>query len=176
MNAAGRAPSKPLNVPRRQLAAATTLIGALPRTATGVPVLRPIHLQDAELQPTAARLQSAILPDNPLVFEGMDTIYLNSEKAPELTVNQVYALMAWLNTGGHLIVGIEQITDVNATPWLRKLVPCDLTDMRTCPVASGIASLACTALPLAAADSTPARGRLPVEIPDFLLQSLLRRH
>ncbi len=117
--------------PRHQLAAATTLVGALPRTATGVPTLRPTRPQDAELQPTTARLQTSILPDNPLVFEGMDTIYLNSEKAPDLSASQVYALITWLNAGGHLIVGIEQISDVNATPWLRKLVPCELTDMRT---------------------------------------------
>ena len=41
------------------------------------------------------------------------------------------ALLAWLNDGGHLIVGVESISDVNGTPWLKRLVPCDLTDMRT---------------------------------------------
>lgn len=128
----GRVRAEQLNLrPTHQLAASTTLVGALPRTATGVPALRPTRNQDSDMQPRAARLQSALVPDNPLAFEGMDSIYLNSERASELNDHQIFALMAWLNAGGHLIVGIEQITDVNAVPWLRKIVPCDLTDMKT---------------------------------------------
>ena len=61
----------------------------------------------------------------------MDTLYLNSEKASEINVNQLNALLAWLNNGGHLIIAVEQISDVNATPWLRNLVPCELTDVRS---------------------------------------------
>ncbi len=121
---------KPDFRPRRQVAAATSVIGALPRTATGVPAIRQILARDNELQPQSARIPTAILPDNPLVLEGMDFIYLNSEKAIELNENQVNALFTWLNIGGHLIIGVEQITDVNATPWLRSLVPCDLSDVR----------------------------------------------
>lgn len=124
---------KPDFRPRRQVAAATTLIGALPRTATGVPTVRQITARDNELQPQGARIPTAILPDNPLVLEGLDTIYLNSEKAIELNENQVNALLGWLNNGGHLIVAVEQISDVNATPWLRSIVPCDLTDVRPVP-------------------------------------------
>ncbi len=122
---------RPNYQPRRQVASSTTIIGALPRTATGVPTIREISVQDKELQPVAARIQTTLLPDNPLVLEGMDAIYLNSEKAVELNENQVNALLTWLNLGGNLVVGIEQITDVNATPWLRSIVPCDLTDVRT---------------------------------------------
>lgn len=117
--------------PRRQIASATSLIGALPRTATGVPALRPVKVQDSELQPTAARLQPSLVPDDPLVLEGMDTLYLNSERAADLNDHQVFALLAWLNDGGHLIVGIEQIPDVTGVPWLKKIVPCDLKDMQT---------------------------------------------
>lgn len=120
--------------PRRQTAANTVLLGALPRTATGLPTFRPASTGNgvnSESEPAAARLQSALLPDNPLVYEGLDAIYLNSEKALELEGPQVAALLAWLNAGGHLIVGVESIADVNGTSWLRKLVPCDLTDMRT---------------------------------------------
>jgi hypothetical protein len=72
-----------------------------------------------------------LLPDNPLVFEGLDVIYLNSEKAPELTPHQVEALLTWLNEGGHLIVGIESVTDVNGLQWLRNIVPCDLADSKS---------------------------------------------
>src|SRR5262249_47498361 len=61
-----------------------------------------------------------------------DSLYLSSEKAADLRVpNQVEALYAWLNAGGHLIVGVGQITDITATKWLRELFPVDVKDMRT---------------------------------------------
>jgi hypothetical protein len=111
--------------------AGTMVMGALPRTLAGAPSIRPIMSRDQGLQPLVARYPSAaILPDNPLLWEGMDTFYLNSEKAPDLGVAQVNALLAWLNAGGHLIVAVEAAGDVNATPWLRSLVPCDLTGTR----------------------------------------------
>ncbi|HWF18776.1 MAG TPA: hypothetical protein VG754_05885, partial [Verrucomicrobiae bacterium] len=127
----GRMHAEQLNHAPHVITSATTLIGAMPRTATGVPVLRAPQGQETELKPVAARIPTALLPDNPLVFEGLDCIYMNSEKAADLNEHQVFALMAWLNNGGHLIVGIEQITDVNAVPWLKSLVPCDLADMKT---------------------------------------------
>lgn len=128
----GKVRAEQVNVrPKRQSAANTLLIGALARTATGVPALRPTSVRDSEYQPAAIRLQTSLLPDNPLVFEGLDVIYLNSEKASELSPHQVEALLAWLNDGGHLIVGIEQLTDVNAVAWFRKIVPCDLTDFHS---------------------------------------------
>lgn len=131
----GRLRAEQLNLrARKQVAANVPLIGALPRTAGGVPTLRPTQARQAELQPATARLQSSLFPDNPLVLEGLDCLYLNSEKASELRVkepDQVNALYAWVNAGGHLIVAVEQISDITSTPWLRNLVPCELTDMRT---------------------------------------------
>jgi hypothetical protein len=128
----GKVRSEQVNVrPKRESAASNLLIGALPRTATGVPSLRPTVARDPEYQPATARLQTSLLPDNPLVFEGLDVIYLNSEKASELSAHQVGALLAWLNDGGHLIVGIEQLTDVNAVAWLKNIVPAELTDMHS---------------------------------------------
>src|ERR1043166_6165823 len=118
--------------PRKLLAPNTPLIGALPRTSGGTPSIRPIQPQNATMQPSAARFQSSIVPDNPLVLEGMDTFYLNSEKATELRVpSQVDALFDWVNAGGHLIIAVEQINDITAVPWLRTLLPCDLKEMRT---------------------------------------------
>src|SRR5882724_4238626 len=128
-----------INVPsNKQRASGAVVVGAITRTANGVPVIRPVLARDQQIQPVVARLATAILPDNPLVFEGMDAIYLNSEKAPDLNVNQVSALLAWLNAGGHLIVAVEQISDVNATPWLRGIVPCDLTNMISSPSHSAL--------------------------------------
>ena len=118
---------------KRQIASIAPLVGALARTPAGMPVIRPILPQDTALQPAAARFLPAVFPDNPVVLEGLDCLYLNSEKALDLKVNQVNALFAWLNGGGHLIVGIEQISDITATPWLRNVLPCDLNDIRTVP-------------------------------------------
>jgi len=103
---------------------------ALARTASGAPVFQPILPKQPEWQPVAARLQPPIFPDNPLVLDGLYTLYLNSEKASELRASQVEALRAWLYSGGHLIVAVEQISDVNGVPWLRNLFPCDLTGKR----------------------------------------------
>jgi hypothetical protein len=116
---------------RRQLASGTPLVGAVVRTPTGTPTFQPILPPQAELQPAAARLLPSIFPDNPVVLEGLNCLYLSSEKAADLTVNQVKALLAWLNAGGHLIVGVEQISDITASPWLRNVLPCELNDIRT---------------------------------------------
>ena len=78
----------------KNVASRTPLIGALARTPGGAPVIRPIAPQNSELQPTSARLQPSIFPDNALVLEGLHALYLNSEKATELKENQVRALMA----------------------------------------------------------------------------------
>jgi hypothetical protein len=118
---------------KRQLAPGTPLVGAVVRTPAGAPTFRPILPQGAELQPAVARLLPSLFPDNPVVLEGLSCIYLSSEKAADLTVNQVKALFAWLNGGGHLIVGVEQISEITATPWLRSVLPCALNDIRTVP-------------------------------------------
>jgi hypothetical protein len=118
---------------RRSIAAGTPLLGALVRSPGGMPVLRPVLPSDNSLQPAAARLLPSIFPDNPVVLEGMQCLYVNSESALDLKVGQVNALLDWLHGGGHLVVGVEQIADIAATPWLRGLLPCELTDMRTVP-------------------------------------------
>jgi hypothetical protein len=114
--------------PRKLMASDVPLIGALARSVGGAPTIRPILPTSKELQPESARLQTSIFPDNPLVLDAMSCIYLNSEKAPELNVPQVTALVDWLNAGGHLIVAVEQLNDVTGTPWLRSLFPVDLKD------------------------------------------------
>jgi hypothetical protein len=115
---------------KRGIASNSPLIGALARTPAGMPVIRPILTQDSALQPGSARFLPSVFPDNPVVLGGLDALYLNSEKALDLKVNQVNALFDWLNAGGHLIVGVEQIADITATPWLRNVLPCELNDIR----------------------------------------------
>jgi hypothetical protein len=116
--------------PRRQLGREIPLICALSRTASGAPAIRPVLSQQTDAQPAVARLLPQIFPDNPLVLEGMTCLYLNSEIAPQLNVNQADALTRWLYAGGHLIVGVEQVSEVASTPWLKALFPCELKEMR----------------------------------------------
>jgi len=118
---------------RRQIGWEIPLIGSLSRTASGAPLLRPILNDKAEAQPAAARLQPSIFPDNPLVLEGLDSIYLSSEVAANLRVSQVNALLGWMNAGGHLIVGVEQISDITASPWLRSALPCEPKEIHVVP-------------------------------------------
>jgi hypothetical protein len=119
---------------RKEVNAGTPILGALPRTASFTPSLLPIKVQQPAMQPTAARLLPTIFPDNPLVLEGMSALYLNSARAADLRLrepNQVDALYRWLNAGGHLIIAVEQITDITSTPWLDQLFPVEVKDIKT---------------------------------------------
>jgi hypothetical protein len=131
----GKVRAEQLSIPiRKEISSGTAILGALPRTASFTPIILPIKPQQPGLQPASARLLPTIFPDNPLVLEGMSALYLNSAKAAELRLrepNQVDALYRWLNAGGHLIVGVEQITDVTSTPWLDQLFPVELKDIKT---------------------------------------------
>jgi hypothetical protein len=122
---------QPRVTPRKQIARGTPLIGALSRTASGAPVLRQITVPSSAFQPVSARLLPSIFPDNPLVLEGLSSLYLSSERAADLSLNQVNAIFAWLHAGGHLIIGVEQPSDVTSSPWLKSLFPCDLKDLRS---------------------------------------------
>jgi hypothetical protein len=60
---------------RKQIARGAPLLGALPRTANGTPIIKPILSQSSDMQPASARLLPSIFPDNPLVLEGMSCLY-----------------------------------------------------------------------------------------------------
>ena len=78
---------QPGNPPRRRVFPGTPLLGALPRTAGGTPQIKPILSNQGDIQPATARLLPALFPDNPIVLETLETIYLNSERASDLSVN-----------------------------------------------------------------------------------------
>lgn len=115
--------------PQRQVGWEVKLIGSLPRTASGAVTLLPIKRNQPDAQPAAVRFQPSIFPDNPLVLEGLDALYLNSEIVANLRASQVNAILAWMNAGGHLIVAIEQVSDVTASPWLRGVLPVEPKDI-----------------------------------------------
>jgi len=86
--------------PRRQLGWEIPLIGSLSRTASGAPSLRPILGNQPDAQPASARMLPTIFPDNPLVLEGLNAIYLSSEVAANLRTSQASAILGWMNAGG----------------------------------------------------------------------------
>ncbi len=111
---------------RRTMERGMPLVAAISRNVGGVPAFPEAKGRFQSYQLLAARLQPALFPDNPLALEGIDMLYLNSEKALELSLTQVNAIMAWLQHGGHLVVGVEQISDIGGNRWLNDVMPCDL--------------------------------------------------
>lgn len=116
--------------PRRQVAWETLVVASLPRTAAGLVTFPSGWGGSEESRPAAVRLPPAIFPDNPIVLQGLDAIYLSSEVAAALGEGQAAALVGWMRAGGHLIVGVEQISDVTALPWLRAILPCEPRELR----------------------------------------------
>jgi len=113
------------------LAADSILLGAVPRSFGGLPKFPEMKSNNnrSAVQPAVARLPVEHFPDEPTTLESLDAIYLNSEKALELKVSQAAALLAWLHQGGHLILAVEQPSEVNANSWLRPLLPCELANV-----------------------------------------------
>lgn len=108
----------------------TTLMGALPRNFGGSPTFPEVKQNRPDLKPEVARITLDQFPDNPITLEGLNAFYLNSEKAPDLKVNQVNALLGWIRAGGHLIVAVEEAADINGTPWLKQFLPIELNGTR----------------------------------------------
>ncbi len=104
------------------------VLGAIPRTFAGVPVLPEPPGDRTDLKPHVARLTPEQFPDNPIALEGLDALYLNSERALTLRASQITALLAWIYEGGRLFVSVEQLGDVNSTPWLQQLLPLEMSE------------------------------------------------
>ncbi|MCW5560029.1 MAG: hypothetical protein KIT22_19605, partial [Verrucomicrobiae bacterium] len=113
------------------------LMGALPGSFAGAPTFPAPNSQQQQQQnvwqPRVARMQPELFPDSPVALEGLNALYLNSARALELKEPQIRALQAWVYGGGQLIVAVDQPADVNATPWLRALVPADLDGVAEAP-------------------------------------------
>lgn len=111
------------------------ILGAAPQSFSGMPAFPEIQGRAADFQPRVARLSIGqgmeTFPDNPLVLSSLNAIYLNSSRALDLKEPQVEALMAWVHGGGHVIVAVDQPTDVNATAWLKDLLPASVEGVST---------------------------------------------
>ncbi len=117
--------------PRRDLSWRATLVGALPRTFAGLPKMPDRGEGRVELSPEVARLQTDYFPDNPIALEGLDALYLHSERALSLGPQQQAAIVSWMLAGGHLIVNVDQPGDLNGAPWLKALLPAEPTGVST---------------------------------------------
>jgi hypothetical protein len=132
LDSKGRVRAEQLNLrARKQVKPESILLGSLSRNGVWTPTLHKLKVRQDDVSPASARLLPALLPDNPIALGGLDALYLNSERALDLRQPQQEALAQWIRAGGHLIVGVEAISDVNASPWLRSLVPTRLTDVVT---------------------------------------------
>jgi len=117
------------------------LLGAIPASAAGMPLYpevggnrNPMSAASAEV----SRIQTEMMPDNPLALSGMGSLYLNSQHAVDLEEKQVEALLSWLHAGGHLIIGVDAVVDVTGVPWLRGLVPGSLGSLQTVEVGDSL--------------------------------------
>lgn len=99
------------------------LVGAITRSFGGQPVMPELGKGHKDEGLEVARLDPNLLPDSPIPLEGLQTIYLNTERALEISAPQAAALVSWLHAGGHLIVGVEQPGDLSGLPWLVPLMP-----------------------------------------------------
>ena len=111
---------------RKQNVARVPLVASITRSPPAFPETKS---RQQELRPVVARLQPPLFPDNPLALGGLDVLYLGSQRALELKVPQINALLAWLHAGGRLIVGVEQIQHINSTEWLRGILPVEFSGM-----------------------------------------------
>ncbi len=126
----GKVRAESPNLPTKVLAWEGVLVGALARTFPGMPLLPEVRVNGPQSRMLeVARLLPEQFPDSPFALEGLTAVYLNSEKALDLKVNQVTALLSWVNGGGQLIVSVEQIPDITAAPWLQQLLPCVFQDV-----------------------------------------------
>jgi len=128
LNAKGRVAAERLNLAaRKKIKPESVLLGSISRNGVWSPPLQPLKTKQQDVAPVAARILPTLLPANPIVLSGLDALYLNSERVTALRLAQLEAIEQWVRAGGHLIVGVEAISDVNASPWLRALVPARLS-------------------------------------------------
>ena len=122
--------------PTKQVASDVPLLGSLARTSAGTPLIRQCRRRPTSKRRSSRSRRGSSLKFFPTIlwcWRDSAWLYLSSERVSQLRDSQVNALYRWLYAGGHLIVGVEQLTDINSTPWLKPLLPCELTDIHTVP-------------------------------------------
>ena len=128
--------------PRRRIAWEATVVGALAGSFAGLPKMPERGNVVSEISPEVARLQAEYFPDNVIALEGLDALYVNTAKALDLTQPQSAAIVTWVAGGGHLIASIDQPGDFNGLPWLKSLLPAEVTGVASTLDMSALEDLA----------------------------------
>ncbi len=130
LDSRGRLQAERPDIRAQDIACESYLLGGLAQSFAGLPSL-PESPSGRKPQARVARMTVEQFPDSPIALEGLSALYINAEKALEMKVPQTKALLAWVRGGGELVVGVEQAQDVTSTPWLRELLPVELTGTGT---------------------------------------------
>ena len=128
LDARGKVRAERSELQCKNIAWETFLMGAVPRSFGGLPQFPEPKGSRSDKLPQVTRMTAELFPYNPIALEGLDALYLSSEKALELKPDQVSSLVTWVNGGGHLLVGIEQAQDVASTAWLKAFLPAEIGD------------------------------------------------
>ena len=80
------------------------------------------NTNNRRFSPVVVNIQADIFPDNPVTLHGLSSLYLNSKRAINFRAEQASAVSIWVRSGGHLILGVDQPSDITGTPWLRELL------------------------------------------------------
>jgi hypothetical protein len=95
-----------------------------------LPTFPETKARQENLRPAFARLQTSLLPDNPLSLDGLDMLYLSSERGMDLKANQITALLAWLHAGGHLVISVEQPSQLTGSgAWMNQVLPAQIAGL-----------------------------------------------
>jgi hypothetical protein len=150
--------------PKTQVPRHGFFMGAISRTFAGTPALPSPTARRPNPAPTVARLSAEQAPDHPILLEGFNALYLNSERIADLRPPQAAAIEAWVRSGGHLLLGVEQPGDVNNAPWVRNLIPATLAGLTSVKLSGELQRALPTNLTNLAPDVTFDTAELPVAL------------
>lgn len=117
-------------IPTSVATSESIMLGCLPLAFSGMPAF-PELKNSHEIRLVTARIDLDHFPDTPLPLEGLDALYLSSDKAVNFKPAQAEALVNWVRGGGRLIFVVEQLSHVNGAPWLQQFLPMELTGTET---------------------------------------------
>ena len=116
----------------------TAVFGAVAQSPSGAPSFPKIAVDRREYQPVVEVFSRTTFPIGVLELEGLNGIYVNSSRLVDFSPPQIDALAAWFESGGHLILAVDQPSDLAAAPWLRRFLPVNISSVENVEVGGGI--------------------------------------
>ena len=135
IDSGGKVRAEKLAIRTKDATLESVVMGAIPRSFTTGPIFPAVTVAQPEMVPPVVRINPEQLPENPIALDGLSVLYLNSERAADLNPAQVGALKSWINSGGNLILAIEQLSDVGPGTWLQSVLPGTVVERGLVPVA-----------------------------------------